>query len=40
MLRDSEIEGLGSIIERLTDRRYMSSAGSMEMLALELDDRS
>jgi serine/threonine-protein kinase RsbW len=40
MVRESEIDGPGSIIERLTDRRHMASAGSMEMLALELDDRS
>jgi serine/threonine-protein kinase RsbW len=40
MLRESEIAGLGSIIERLTDRRDASSVGSMAMLTLELEDRT
>jgi serine/threonine-protein kinase RsbW len=38
LLLDSNIDGLGSVIERLTDQRQVTAAGSSEMLALQLAD--
>jgi serine/threonine-protein kinase RsbW len=39
LILDSDVQGLGPVIERLTDARRVASAGSEEMLALELVDR-
>jgi serine/threonine-protein kinase RsbW len=40
LLLDSDGDGLGPIIERLTDHRRVAAAGSSEMLALHLLERS
>ena len=39
ILLDSTIEGLGSVLERLTDEQQVTAAGASEMLALHLADR-
>lgn len=36
---DSYIDGLGSVIEKLTDDYQVTSTGSSEVLALRLGDR-
>jgi serine/threonine-protein kinase RsbW len=38
LLLDSTVEGLGSILERLTDQQQVTAAGASEMLALQLAD--
>jgi serine/threonine-protein kinase RsbW len=39
LLDDSELDGLGRVIEKLTDRRLVATAGSYDMLTLGLVDR-
>jgi anti-sigma regulatory factor (Ser/Thr protein kinase) len=39
LILDSDVQGLGPVIERLTDGRRVAAVGSEEMLALELVDR-
>jgi len=40
LILDSDIHGLGPVIEKLTDDRRVSAVGSDEMLALQLNDRA
>ncbi len=39
LLLDSTVDGLGSLLEKLTDEQQVTAAGSSEMLALQLADR-
>jgi serine/threonine-protein kinase RsbW len=39
LIGDSEVDGLGRVIEKLTDRRWVATAGPYEMLTLGLIDR-
>jgi hypothetical protein len=39
MILDSAVDGLGPVIEKLTDDRRVAAVGSSEMLALQLTDR-
>jgi anti-sigma regulatory factor (Ser/Thr protein kinase) len=39
LIVDSAVEGLGGVIERLTDDRRVAEVGSEEVLALQLNDR-
>jgi serine/threonine-protein kinase RsbW len=40
LILDSDVQGLGPVIERLTDARRVAEEGSSEMLALQLNDRA
>jgi anti-sigma regulatory factor (Ser/Thr protein kinase) len=40
LIMDSDVDGLGPVIEKLTDERRVATVGSAEMLALQLVDRS
>jgi hypothetical protein len=40
LILDSDVDGLGPVIEKLTDERRVASVGSSEMLELQLVDRS
>jgi serine/threonine-protein kinase RsbW len=40
LILDSEVDGLGPVIAKLTDGRSVAAIGSAEMLALQLLDRS
>ena len=40
LILDSDVHGLGPVIEKLTDERRVATIGSSEMLALQLVDRS
>jgi anti-sigma regulatory factor (Ser/Thr protein kinase) len=40
LILDSDVHGLGPVIERLTDGRHVAAVGSAEMLALQLVDRA
>jgi anti-sigma regulatory factor (Ser/Thr protein kinase) len=39
LILDSDVHGLGPVIEKLTDERRVASVGSAEMLALQFVDR-
>ncbi len=39
LILDSDVDGLGPVIEKLTDDRRVAAVGSSEMLALQLVDR-
>jgi anti-sigma regulatory factor (Ser/Thr protein kinase) len=39
LILDSDVDGLGPVIEKLTDERRVASVGSSEMLELQLVDR-
>jgi serine/threonine-protein kinase RsbW len=39
LVMDSDVQGLGPVIEKLTDERRVATVGSSEMLALQLVDR-
>jgi anti-sigma regulatory factor (Ser/Thr protein kinase) len=39
LILDSDVDGLGPVIEKLTDGRRVAAVGSSEMLALQLVDR-
>lgn len=39
LILDSDVQGLGPVIEKLTDDRRVAAVGSAEMLALQLVDR-
>jgi anti-sigma regulatory factor (Ser/Thr protein kinase) len=39
LILDSDVDGLGPVIEKLTDERRVATVGSSEMLALQLVDR-
>ena len=39
LILDSDVHGLGPVIEKLTDDRRVAAVGSSEMLALQLVDR-
>jgi anti-sigma regulatory factor (Ser/Thr protein kinase) len=39
LILDSDVQGLGPVIEKLTDGRRVATVGSSEMLALQLVDR-
>jgi serine/threonine-protein kinase RsbW len=39
LIMDSDVEGLGSVIEKLTDDHRVTSIGALEILALRLSDR-
>jgi anti-sigma regulatory factor (Ser/Thr protein kinase) len=39
LILDSDVDGLGPVIEKLTDERRVSAVGSSEVLALQLVDR-
>lgn len=39
LLLDAKLDGLGGVLERLTDEQQVTVAGSSEMLALQLTDR-
>lgn len=40
LILESEVHGLGAVIEKLTDGRRVAPVGSAEMLALQLNDRA
>jgi anti-sigma regulatory factor (Ser/Thr protein kinase) len=40
LILDSEVHGLGAVIEKLIDGRHVAAVGSAEMLALQLNDRA
>ncbi|HEV2979895.1 MAG TPA: ATP-binding protein [Solirubrobacteraceae bacterium] len=40
LVMDSDVQGLGPVIEKLTDERRVATVGSSEMLALQLVDRA
>lgn len=40
LILDSDVHGLGPVIEKLTDERRVAAVGSDEMLALQLNDRA
>ena len=40
LILDSDVQGLGPVIEKLTDDRRVAAVGSDEMLALQLIDRT
>ena len=39
LILDSDVDGLGPVIEKLTDDRRVAAVGSSEVLALQLVDR-
>jgi hypothetical protein len=39
LIGDSDLQGLGSVIEKLTDRRGVATAGAYETLTLGLKDQ-
>jgi hypothetical protein len=40
LILDSDVQGLGPVIEKLTDERRVAAVGSEEVLALQLTDRA
>ena len=38
LILDSAVDGLGPVIEKLTDEHRVAAVGSTEMLALQLSD--